>query len=62
MSSGLKPPPRNLTCSETMAGISDGQLFWIIRNGSPGTGMMAFAGLSDEQTWQLILYVRSLAP
>ena len=33
----------------------------IIKNGSPGTGMMSFAGLPDEQVWQLIQYIRSLA-
>ncbi len=27
----------------------------------PGTGIMSFAGLPDEQVWQLIHYVRSLA-
>lgn len=30
----LVPPPRNFTCAQTMAAISDGQLFWIIENGS----------------------------
>jgi mono/diheme cytochrome c family protein len=44
-----------------MKDISDGQLFWIIKNGSLGTGMMPFSGLPDEQVWQLIHYVRSLA-
>jgi mono/diheme cytochrome c family protein len=58
---GLTPPPRNFTCGQTMKGIPDGQLFWIIKNGSPGTGMMPFAGLSDDEVWQLIQYVRTLA-
>jgi hypothetical protein len=44
-----------------MNDISDGQLFWIIKKGSPGTGMMAFAGLPDDQVWQLIQYIRTLA-
>ena len=44
-----------------MKDIPDGQLFWIIKNGSPGTGMMAFSGLPDEQVWQLVQYIRSLA-
>ena len=61
MSRGFKPPPRNFTCVETINGVADGQLFWIIKNGSPGTGMMAFKGLKDEQIWQIILYVRELA-
>jgi mono/diheme cytochrome c family protein len=58
---GLVPPPRNFTCGKTMHDIPDGQLFWIIKNGSPGTGMMAFSGLSDDEIWQLIHHVRSLA-
>jgi mono/diheme cytochrome c family protein len=33
-SAGLDPPPRNFACAETMAGIPDGQLYWIIENGS----------------------------
>ncbi len=61
MSRGFKPPPRNFTCAETIKGVPDGQLFWIIKNGSPGTGMMAFNKLKDEQIWQLVLYLRELA-
>lgn len=61
MGAALVPPPRNFTCGAMMKDISDGQLFWIIKNGSPGTGMMSFAGLPDEQAWQLIHYIRSLA-
>ena len=61
MGAALVPPPRNFTCGKMMNDLPDGQLFWIIKNGSPGTGMMSFAGLSDEQVWQLIHYVRSLA-
>ena len=61
MGAALVPPPRNFTCGTMMQEISDGQLFWIIKNGSQGTGMMAFAGLPDDQVWQLIHYIRSLA-
>lgn len=61
MSGGFKPPPRNFTCAETINGVPDGQLFWIIQNGSPGTGMMAFKGLKEEEIWQVILYLRELA-
>ncbi|WHZ24327.1 MAG: Cytochrome c, class I [Nitrospira sp.] len=61
MGAALLPPPRNFTCGAMMKDIPDGQLFWIIKNGSPGTGMMSFAGLPDDQVWQLIAYVRSLA-
>jgi len=61
MGAALVPPPRNFTCGMMMREIPDGQLFWIIKNGSMGTGMMAFSGLSDDQVWQLIHYIRSLA-
>ena len=55
------PPPRNFTCAETMKALPDGQLFWIIRNGSPKTSMFAFPSLSDQQTWQLIHYLRQFS-
>lgn len=61
MGAALVPPPRNFTCGMMMREIPDGQLFWIIKNGSMGTGMMAFSGLSDDQVWRLIHYIRSLA-
>jgi mono/diheme cytochrome c family protein len=56
----LVPPPRNFTCGATMKTISDGQMFWVIKDGSPGTGMMAFPGLSDDEVWQVIHYLRTL--
>jgi len=61
LASQFDPPPRNFACAETVNGIPDGQLFWIIRNGSPGTSMPAFGALTDRQVWQLVLYLRELA-
>lgn len=55
------PPPRNFACAMTINGIPDGQLFWIIRFGSPGTAMPPHAALKDDQIWQLISYLRQLA-
>lgn len=60
MAQGLSPMPRNFTCSQTMNEVSDGQMFWIIKNGSPGTGMPAYKFLSDDEIWKLILYIRTL--
>ncbi len=59
MASMFEPAPRNFTCSEVVADLPDGQLFWIIKNGSIGTSMPAFHSLSDEQIWQLTMYLRS---
>lgn len=61
MGAALLPPPRNFTCNAMMKDIPDGQLFWIIKKGSAGTGMMSFSGLPDDKVWQLIHYIRSLA-
>ena len=58
---GMTPKPKDFTCRAMMGKIPDGQLFWIIQNGSKGTGMMGFKKLKDEQVWQLILYLRQFA-
>lgn len=55
------PPARNFTCKPMMNTLPDGQLFWIIQNGSKNTSMPAFSDLKDEEIWQLVLYVRSLS-
>ena len=55
------PRPRNFACSKTVNGIPDGQLHWIIKNGSPGTSMRSYAYLTDDEIWQLVIYLRSLA-
>ena len=55
------PPPRNFQCSGTINGIPDGQLFWIIRFGSPNTEMPDHPKLSEEQIWQLVSFIRQLA-
>lgn len=61
MAQGLNPPPRNFTCAETMKEIPDGQMFWIINNGSPGTGMPAYRDLAETEIWQIVHYLRKLA-
>jgi cytochrome c553 len=59
---GLEPAPRNFTCEDTMKPLSDGQLFWIIKNGSKGTAMPAHKfTLSDKDIWQIIHYLKSFA-
>ncbi len=61
MAQGLNPPPRNFNCKATMEEASDGQLFWIIRNGSPGTGMPAFKNLDDREIWKIVHYLRQFS-
>lgn len=57
----MKPYPRDFTCYQDMKDISDGQMFWIIQNGSHGTRMRAFENLTEEQIWQLVHYLRRFA-
>ena len=59
LSDQFDPAPRNFACAATVEGIADGQLHWIIQNGSPGTAMPSFAYLNDEEIWQLVIYLRS---
>tara|TARA_Y100000780_G_scaffold229517_1_gene249346 strand:- start:1126 stop:1563 length:438 start_codon:yes stop_codon:yes gene_type:complete len=56
----LKPSPRDFTCAATMKKVSAGQMFWIIKNGSKGTGMVAHKKtLKDKEIWDVVKYVRS---
>jgi mono/diheme cytochrome c family protein len=56
------PLPRDFTDRAWQAARTDGELFWILKNGSPGTDMAPFIPLvlTDEEAWQVLHYVRSL--
>jgi copper transport protein len=59
----LNPRPADLTYHATPGVHSDGQLFGWITNGYPGSAMPAFkAKLSDTDRWNLVNYIRTLAP
>ena len=58
LGAALKPGPRNFTCKKTMKKVSAGQMFWIIKNGSKGTGM-AKQKLKDKEIWDVIKYIRT---
>lgn len=53
--------PRNFTDQAWQAARTDGELFWILKNGSPGTDMASFIPLvlTEEEAWQVLLYVRA---
>lgn len=55
---GLYPPPANLSGPVTKA-RTDGALFYLIRAGIRNTGMPGWQ-FTDQQTWQLVVYVRNL--
>ncbi len=57
---GLYPPPLNLRHSAIVKRKrTDGELFYFIRNGVRNTGMPGWQ-LPDQQTWQLVAYIRNL--
>ncbi|MEK7870937.1 MAG: cytochrome c [Nitrospirota bacterium] len=58
----LDPLPRNFTNGKFHAAKTDGELFWVIKNGSAGTGMIAYAPsvVTEQEAWEIITFVRSL--
>ena len=57
----LNPGPRNFTNCKFHKKRKDGELFWIIKNGSPGTGMVAMvpATITEDEAWKVLAYERS---
>jgi mono/diheme cytochrome c family protein len=58
----LDPSPRNFTNPKFHECKADGEMFWVIKNGSPGTGMIPAIStgiLTEEEGWQVILYERT---
>jgi len=54
------PPATDLTTAD-VKGKSDGELFWIVKNGLGFTAMPGYASqYSDNDIWALVSYVRSL--
>jgi mono/diheme cytochrome c family protein len=61
LSDQYSPPPRNFACAMTISGVPDGQLFWIIRFGSPETAMPPHPALKEDDVWRMVHYLRQLA-
>jgi len=59
LGAALTPKPRNFTCKKTMKNITPGQMFWIIKKGSKGTGMVPQKTLKDKDIWNVIKYIRT---
>jgi len=41
---------------------TDGELFWVLRNGILAHGMPSWSMLPEPSRWQIIAYVKSLGP
>jgi mono/diheme cytochrome c family protein len=57
----LNPSPRNFTNCKFHKKRKDGELFWVIKNGSPGTGMVSLTPgtITEEEAWTIIRYERT---
>ncbi len=57
---GLYPPPLDLSrAALAHRKRTDGELFYLVRNGVRNTGMPGWQ-LSDQQTWDVVAFVRNL--
>ena len=57
----LNPGPRDFTNCKFHKKRKDGELFWVIKNGSPGTGMVSLipSAITEEEAWTIINYERA---
>ena len=57
----LNPSPRDFTNCKFHKKRKDGELLWIIKNGSVGTGMISLtpAIITEEEAWTIINYERT---
>lgn len=60
LASGLNPPAPSLLDDDVQE-LTDGETFWIIKNGIRMTGMPAFAETyEDDDVWKLVAFVKHL--
>ena len=48
--------------SDVVQHATDGELFWLLRNGVLSRGMPSWSALPEPSRWQIIAYVKSLGP
>lgn len=59
---GLDPSPRNFHHHGLWRHRTEGEIFWVIKHGSPGTAMIGFGTqLTDEEIWAIVHYLRGFA-
>jgi len=48
--------------SERVQHATDGEIFWLLKNGNLPKGMPTWAALPEPMRWQIITFVKSLGP
>ena len=62
MAANLRVPLPDFTSGEWKYGGTDGEIFSLIRNGTPN-GMDAYGErITEQRTWHLVNYIRTFAP
>ena len=62
LATSLNPAPRNFHHHGFWRHRTEGELFWVIKYGVPGTAMIGFGDqLTDEEIWTIIQYERSFS-
>jgi mono/diheme cytochrome c family protein len=52
----------NLTDPDRMSALTDQQLFQVVTQGRPGTGMPSWSSvLSEQDRWHVVAYLRTLS-
>jgi len=59
---GLSTPPRDFTDPNTRRTLSPRRMFYAIREGVRGTAMPSWKSLDEGAAWDLVAYLRSVAP
>jgi len=55
---GKKPSLR----SDRIQHATDGEIFWLLKNGNLARGMPTWSALPEPSRWQIITYIKSLGP
>lgn len=59
---GFSSPPRDFTDPDVRRRSSARRMFFEIREGVRGTAMPSWKSLAEGETWDLVAYLRSVAP
>lgn len=62
VAAALNPSPRNFQHHGFWRHRTEGEIFWVVKHGSPGTAMIGFGDqLTDEEIWSIIRYEQTFA-
>lgn len=61
LSEAVYPLPRDFTDPDWQNARTDGELFWVLSEGSHGSDMASFMPmyLAEQEAWQIIMYIRT---